>query len=176
MNLYLTTSIFSVICAILGVAFLLPTFKTIAFSFLRSQLASYIFFGSGLLWFVWILWNLGEADFGNYKMILIAIFGGAGLLAFKHLPDFLSVRGLCVLLLLFMRACIDSAFMEEPESRKVMVAFAYVVVVASIYFGCLPYRMRDFFEWLYAKNIRVKTFGVLLLLASGAMDAAMILY
>lgn len=176
MDLFFTTLIFSLLCAFAGVAFWIPSFKPYAFKFLRSEKAAYLLFGSAALWFVWILFNLGEADFGQYKFILIAIFGGASILAFKHLPDFLSVRGLSALMLLFFRVALDSAFMQEPNSRLVMVTLAYIAIVAFIYFGCLPYRMRDFFEWLYAKNLRVKTFAILLLLASFSMDVSMLFY
>lgn len=176
MDLLLATSIFSAILTALGAAFFMPQFKPFAFGFLRSRAAALVLFGSGAIWFLYILYHLGEADFGQYKFYLMAIFGAAGVSAFKYLPDFLSVRGLCVLALLFMRVCVDSAFMQEPESRKIMVAIAYAVVVAAIYFGCLPYRMRDLFEWLYARECRVKAFAAILMAAGLSMCVATLFY
>lgn len=154
----------------------MPQFKELAFKFLRSKSAALVFFGAGGLWFLWILFNLTQADFGDYKFILMAVFGIAGVLAFKYLPDFLSVRGLCVLMLLSLREFIDSAFMLDIPSRLVMVSLAYVAVVAFIYFGCLPYRMRDFFEWLWEKSYRAKGFGVFLMACAFSMYAAMLYY
>ncbi|MBO7521913.1 MAG: hypothetical protein J6T16_06710, partial [Opitutales bacterium] len=97
-----------------------------------------------------------EADFGQYKYILMAVFGGAGLLSFKYLPDFLSVRGLSVLMLLSLREFINSAYMLDEPYKAAFVSYCYALVVAFIYFGCLPYRMRDLFEGVYAKPVRVK--------------------
>lgn len=176
MNLYLSTAILATLCMAAGVAFFFPAFKDTAFKFLRSQKAAIAFFGSALIWFMWILFNLSEADFGNYKLILMLVFGGAGLLAFKYLPDFLSVRGLSVLMLLSLREFIDSAFMLDIPSRLVMVSIAYALVVAFIYFGCLPYRFRDLFEWLWEKPSRVKGFGALFVLLALSMYGAMLFY
>lgn len=176
MNLYISTAIFATLCLITGLAFFFDEFKSLAFKFLRSKNAAIVLFGSGGLWFLWILYNLAQADFGDYKFILMAIFGGAGLLAFKYLSDFLSVRGLCVVMLLALRQFIDSAFMLDIPSRLVMVSIAYICVVAFIYFGCLPYRMRDFFEWLWEKSVRAKAFGFLLFLCGISMYISMIFY
>lgn len=176
MNLYLSTAVLAALCLALGAAFFWPAFKGLAFKFLRSPKASIVFFGGALIWFMWILYNLSEADFGNYKSILMLVFGGAGLLAFKYLPDFLSVRGLSVLMLLSLREFIDSAFMLDIPSRLVMVSIAYALVLAFIYFGCLPYRMRDLFEWLWERPSRVRAFGSLFVLAALSMYGAMIFY
>ncbi len=176
MNLYISTAILATLCLAAGLAFFSEKFKPLAFKFLRSPRAAVALFGAGIVWFVLILLNLSEADFGNYKFILIAIFGGAGLLAFKYLPDFLSVRGLSVVMLLALREFIDSAYMLDIPARLTMVAIAYVLVVAFIYFGCLPYRMRDLFEWLWQKSSRVKSFGGLFILAALSMYVSMIFY
>ena len=159
MNLYLATALFSALLIAAGAGFFFPGFKKSAFGFLRSQTAAYVLGAIALAWFVWLLWNLSEADFGNYKMWLIALFGGAGLLSFKYIPDFLSVRALAVIVLLSMRQFLDAAFLQEPSSRLVMVVLAYAIIVIFIWLGCLPYKLRDFFEWLYQKPQRPKVFA-----------------
>lgn len=178
MNLYISTYIFAILFLFVGIAFGFRSeqIRTKAFEFLRSKTAAYILFGGSAIYFVYILSQLGESDFGNIKHWLILIFGGASLLAFKFLPDFLSVRGLAAALLLFSRFAIDSAFMQEPQSRLVMVSVAYIVVVASLYFGALPYRMRDMFEYLYERPIRTKVFGIAMLLCSIALVLSTIFY
>jgi len=151
-------------------------FKQKSISFLRSQNWAYILFGLSTLWFVYILSQLGEADFGDFKMILILIFGGAGLLSFFFLEDFLSVRGLCILLLLSSRAILDAAFMQDIPARLVVVSISYIVIVFSIYVGCLPYRLRDFFNYIYAKSIRQKTFALTLTSTGVAILASTLFY
>ncbi len=162
MNLYISTYLLGLIYLLAGLPFLFPSEGSRKFvgGFLRGKKWAIYLTLAATAWFVYILSQLGEADFGDYKLWLILIFGGAGLLSIKFLDDFLSVRALCVILLLACRAFIDSAFMQEPEARKIMVAGAYFLVVACMYFGCLPYRARDLSEWLYAKPARAKAFGI----------------
>ena len=162
MTLYQSTYLFAAILFLSGVAFIMPSCKKYLYAFLRSKTAAVITFGGGGLWFLYILSQLGEADFGDIKVYLIGIFGVAGLLAFKYLDDFLSVRGLAIIGLLLSRVFIDSAFMQEPMSRLTLVSLSYVTVVAFLYLGALPYRLRDFFDYIYARKGRAQIFGVAL--------------
>lgn len=162
MTLYQSTYLFAAILFVCGIFFFFPKFKPLVTAFPRSKTAAVVTFGGGGLWFLYILSTLGEADFGDIKIYLIAIFGVAGLLAFKYLDDFLSVRGLAILGLLLPREFLDSAFMQEPVSRLTLVSLSYIVVLASLYLGALPYRFRDFLEFLYLKPQRAVYFGVLL--------------
>ena len=161
MNLYLSTYLLATISFVLFVIFALKTdaCEKMMINFLRSTTASVVFFGSGLVWFLYQLSQLGEADFGQIKGILMAVFGTAGFLAFFYLNDFLSVRGVCVLILLLGRVFLDSAFMQEPVSRLNLVTQTYIWVVIAIYLGAVPYRLRDFFCYIYADKIRAKILG-----------------
>ncbi len=174
MTLYQSTYLFALLLTVLGTpfAFFTSSFEKMAFSFLRSTKAAIITFGSGGLWFLYILSQLGESDFGNIKGMLMLVFGGAGILAFFYLNDFLSVRGLSVLALLLSREFLDSAFMQEPASRLLLVTLTYIVVVSALYLGAVPYRLRDFFSYLYEKQIRAKIFGIALCLCAIALVLA----
>lgn len=112
----------------------------------------------------------------RHKIYLIAVFGIAGILAFKYLDDFLSVRGLAILGLLLSREFIDSAFMKEPVSRLTLVTLSYFVVLASLYLGALPYRFRDFLEFLYATPRRAPVFGAILAAAAAALAISSLFY
>ena len=59
-----------------------------------------MFFGAGAVWFLINIWNLSPADFGEYRTPLFVFFGAVAILAFKYVPDFLAVRGVCALVLL----------------------------------------------------------------------------
>ena len=169
MGIFLSTIILAALFLALGIAFAFEGFKKYAFAFLRSKSAAYVLVGIAGAWFLWILYNLTEADFGQYKYILMAVFGGAGILSFKYLPDFLSVRGLSVLMLLALREFVDSAYMLDEPCKAVFVSYCYALVVVFIYFGCLPYRLRDFFEFLYAKPIRVKILSTFFVISAAAL-------
>lgn len=152
------------------------TAQNLSSKFLRSKLAALLFFGTALLWFVYILSQLGEADFGDIKGILIAIFGGAGLLAFKFLPDFLSVRGAAILALLGCRICLDSAYMQDPQSRLVLVTLSYVIVFMALYFGAIPYRLRDVLNKIFEKDLRVKILAGVSAVCASALVVASLAY
>ncbi len=178
MTLYQSTYLFALLLALVGLpfAFFTSAFEKPAFAFLRSTKAAIVTFGGSGLWFLYILSQLGESDFGNIKGMLMLVFGGAGVLAFFYLNDFLSVRGLSVLTLLLAREFLDSAFMQEPTSRLLLVSLSYAFVVAALYLGAVPYRLRDFFTYLYEKPIRAKAFGLSFCACSIALVLASIAY
>ena len=176
MDLYTATLLFGALCFLGGAGFFFGRFEAPAMRFLRSPSAAYVLGAAAIAWFMWILFNLGEADFGQYRFLLMALFGGAGLLSFKYLPDFLGVRALCVLLILTFRQCLDAAFMAEPASRLVMVSLVYVFTVACVYFGCLPYRLRDFFNWLFGRPVRARLFAVLMCSCGAAVWISTLFY
>lgn len=178
MNLYASTYILAAVFAVAAFAlFARPdAARKCAMRFLRSKTASYVTFGAATLWFVYLLSQLGEADFGDIKGILIVLFGGAGLLAFKYLPDFLSVRGAAIIALLSCRAFIDSAFMQEPPSRLLLVSVSYLIVVFALYIGTLPYRMRDILEWIFASGRRTKACAALFAALFAALICASLMY
>ncbi len=169
MNLYLATYLLAGIYLAFGLGFFFKSFTPFALAFLRDKTLTLFLGAVAIAWFVYCLYNLGEADFGQYKFFLIAIFGGAGVLAFYYLPDFLGVRALCVILLLSMRVFLDAAFMQEPAARLLMVSYAYITIVAAIYFGCLPYRARDAIEYLSEKPLRAKIYASFMTLSGIAL-------
>lgn len=130
-----------------------PPVRQGVFHFLRSQAAAYLVFGGGAAWFLWHVYNLGEADFGNIKHFLLALFGAVALLSFVYVKDFLVVRGLAVLMLLSARELLDAAYMQyDVPQRLFMVGLVYLGIGAALYLGALPFRLRDLFEWLFKKG------------------------
>ncbi len=178
MNLYISTYLLATISLVLFVIFAMKTdsCEKMMIDFLRSTKAAVVFFGGSGLWFLYQLSQLGEADFGQIKGALIAVFGIAGILAFFYLNDFLSVRGVCVLILLLARQFLDSAFMQEPTSRLVLVSQTYVWVVIAIYLGALPYRLRDFFKFIYERKQRAKILGWIFFACSISLMVSSIFY
>ena len=63
----------------------------------RSRSAALIFFGIGAAWFLFRIWHLSEADFGQYRRPLFVFFAAVAVGAFVYVPDFLAVRGLAVI-------------------------------------------------------------------------------
>jgi len=44
-----------------------------------------------------------------------------------------------------------------------MVSFVYLAIAAAIWLGAQPWRLRDFFGWLFARPLRSRSLGGLLL-------------
>ncbi len=162
MSLTLATLLPGLFLVALGVPLLFNSSRVVSSlkALPRSQSAAYVFFGIGALWFLWNVLHLSPADFGDYRVWLALGFAAVAVLAFKCVPDFLAVRGLCVLVLLSASPLLEAAFMEyQHPQRLFMVTLVYVFIAFAIWLGASPYRLRDFFGWLFARPARSRTFG-----------------
>lgn len=128
-------------------------------AFPRSTNAAYLFFGVGAAWFLYGIWHLSAADFGDYRKLLFVAFAIIAVLAFRSVPDFLAVRGLAAIILMGAMPLLDAAYMEEPQQRKLMVAAVYLAIVFAIWLGAQPWRLRDFIGWLLARPGRARAIG-----------------
>jgi hypothetical protein len=166
MSLLLATLLPGLLLIVLGVPLLANSSRAVAAlkTMPRSMPAAVVFFGAGALWFLWNVMHLSSADFGDYKMMLGIAFAAIAVLAFKCVPDFLAVRGLCVLVLLAASPLLGAAYMEyQYPQRLFLVTFVYVLIALAIWLGASPFRLRDFFEWLFARPGRIRTAGGVLL-------------
>jgi hypothetical protein len=126
----------------------------------RSTRATYVFFGAGAAWFLYAIWHLSAADFGEFRGWLFVGFALIAALSFKSVPDFLAVRGLCTLVLMSAMPLLDAAYMEyDKPQRLLMVAAVYVAIALAIWLGAQPWRMRDFLAWLFARPGRPRSLG-----------------
>ena len=163
MNLVYFTLCTSGFLELLGLFLTFKSFKAeeVIRKFLRSQKASILLLAIGLFWFLFHhVQNLGEADFGEYKFIIGLIGVFIAVSSYFFINDFLAVRALCILLLFYSRLALDSAFLQEPQSRLFLVTVIYFIVMCAIYFGAWPYRLRDFLNWLYGNSKRSILLGV----------------
>ena len=128
--------------------------------FPRSSKLSVILLALGLSWFIARhVVQLSEADFGEYRLYIggIAIF--IGVTSYVYVRDFLAVRALCILALFYSREVLDAAFLQEPATRLFLVSIIYLIIVAALYFGAWPYKMRDFLDWIFDKSVRPACLG-----------------
>jgi hypothetical protein len=162
MLLFQTSLITGLILSVFGclILFYKSNLQVALVSFPRSNIFSVISVSVATLWFLWRhVAFLGEADFGDYKLIIGSVALATALLSFVFVPDFLAVRGLAMLILLWSREVLDSAFLHSSVNRLVLVAIVYFLIIASIYFGAWPYKMRGLIDWLFQQTIRIKIFG-----------------
>jgi len=131
--------------------------------FPRSRTAAYILFGAGAAWFLSAVWNLSPADFGEYRTYLFIGFAIIAILAFKCVPDFLAVRGLCAIVLMGAMPLLDAGYMNYTYWQIYFYKIAVFVAIAlAIWLAAQPWRMRDFIGWLLARPQRTKATGAIL--------------
>lgn len=128
-------------------------------------------------WFLWKILNLGPSDFGNYRHLLFLLFAATLFGSIYYVRDFLAVRGFAILTLLCANVGLKSAFghYEIPE-RLFLVGVLYLFIVAAMYFGTMPYRMRDLLDFLYRRPLRVRSCGVLFTAAGLGLVVSAVLY
>tara|TARA_Y100000588_G_C14111040_1_gene863008 strand:- start:216 stop:755 length:540 start_codon:yes stop_codon:yes gene_type:complete len=166
MTLFGFTILTSLLLGVLGMFFVLASeiTRSIAIGFPRSMPTAYFTMTAAAAWFIFRhVRNLSQADFGEYKFLIGGITLLLLVLAFKFLADFLSVRGCSALVLFFSREALDAAFLQEPLSRLFLVAIIYVALSIALYLAAWPYRLRDFFNWLYSSRVRPRILGGLML-------------
>ena len=106
------------------------------------------------------VWNVNLepiADFSAYKPALMIGFATVGVLSCIFVQDFLAVRGLAVVLLLLAKLMVDTGSPHLGQSPWVLViqVWAYVLVVAGIWFTVAPWKLRDVLNWATANQSRI---------------------
>jgi hypothetical protein len=138
--------------------------------FPRSLPAGVVLMLLGTGWFAWYFNQEQVSDFANYKSYLMWAFVAIGVSTCIFVQDFLAVRGLAVVFLLLAKLMVDTARWAETDWRLVFVTWAYVLVVAGIWFTIWPWHLRDILNWGTASDRRVRV-GSALRLAFGLFVA-----
>jgi len=112
----------------------------------------------GTTWFVWNVNNEPIADFSAFKPYMMTGFAAVGVLSCLFVQDFLAVRGLAVVFLLLAKLMVDTGRPHLGQSPFVLViqTWAYVLVVAGIFFTIWPWKLRDLLEWTTATESRTR--------------------
>lgn len=181
MSLFLATLLSGLFLALLGALLFWNNslVGSMAKALPRSNRGAWLFFGAGALWFILRCAQLNESDLIFFKTpgVVMIAFGVLAVLAFIYAPDFLAVRGLCMLMLLAAEPLLYAAYMEyEHPQRLLLVAAVYLGLGLALYLAAAPYRLRDFFEWLFRQPARPRLVGTLLLSYGLATAAAAFTY
>jgi hypothetical protein len=133
-------------------------FAATARKFPRNYAAGVVLMLLATGWFVWSVNNEPIADFSAYKPAMLAGFAAVGVLSCVFVRDFLAVRGLAVVLLLLAKLMVDTGRPHLGESPFVLViqTWAYVLVVAGIWFTVTPWKLRDLLNFATANETRVR--------------------
>ena len=114
-----------------------------------------------LLATAWFVWNVNVepiADFSVFKPYMIAGFMAVGILTCIFVQDFLAVRGLAVVMLLLAKLMVDTGRPHLGTTPWVLVIqlWAYLLVVAGVWFTVTPWKLRDILNWATATEERIR--------------------
>lgn len=124
--------------------------------FPRSLPWGYVLVAAATLWFLYNLSLESVADFAAYKPMMFGGFALVGALVCIFIPDFLSVRGLALILMLLGKLMLDTARWNASPWRLVIVIWAYLMICAGMWFTVSPWRCRDLINWGTATEQRIR--------------------
>ena len=128
-------------------------------------------------WFLFKISQLGQSDFGDYKNILLVLFGATLVGSILYVRDFLAVRGVAIIILLAANTGLKAAFgLYDIPERLLLVTVLYVLITASLVYGIMPYHMRETMNWFGAGPARVRKGGILFTGIGVALLVAALLY
>ena len=131
-------------------------FAAAARKFPRYTPLGYVLMIISTIWFVANVSHESVSDFASFKPALYGLFVAVGLGACVFVQDFLAVRGLAVFLLLLAQLMVDTARWVETPWRLVITTWAYIWVVAGMWFTVSPWRLRDLIAWATANESRTR--------------------
>jgi hypothetical protein len=101
---------------------------------------------------IWSCMDLGE--FYKIERPVQMVIIGVGIGVILCVREFLAVRALGFLMILAAAPMLESAFLKDPQSRLLLVAFAYGIAVMGMFWVGMPYLLRDQVNWVLAKPRR----------------------
>src|ERR1051326_6924464 len=122
----------------------------------RSMMAGVILLTIDLIWAFWLLSTMEMGEFATFRRPLLVALPIGYLLVLRFLEEFLAVRALGVLCLLAAEPLLGAAFFRYEPSRLLVTVFAYLLVVAGLFWVTMPYLLRDQIDWMTRQNSRWK--------------------
>jgi hypothetical protein len=113
----------------------------------RSRVMGIILLTICLAWTFWLLATIQMGEFSGFRRPLLIALPIGYLLVLRFVEEFLAVRALGILCLLFAEPLLDAAFLRYETSRLLVTVFAYVLIVAGLFWVAIPYILRDQINW-----------------------------
>jgi hypothetical protein len=122
----------------------------------RSLLAGVILLTVDLIWSFWLLFTMEMGEFSSFRKPLLIALPIGYLLVLRFLEEFLAVRALGIFCLLAAEPLLDAAFFRYEPSRLLVTVFAYLLVIAGLFWVTMPYLLRDQINWMARHDGRWK--------------------
>jgi hypothetical protein len=130
------------------------TSQAAARSLPRSRIAGFVLFTIAFFWSFWLLATMEMGEFSSFRKPLLFVLPVAFLLVLRFVDEFLSVRALGILFLLAAEPLLDAAFFRSERSKLLVTIFAYLLILAGLFWVTMPYLLRDQINWSARTNGR----------------------
>jgi hypothetical protein len=130
------------------------TSQAAARSLPRSRVAGFVLLTIAFFWSFWLLATMEMGEFSAFRKPLLFILPAGFLLVLRFVDEFLAARALGILFLLAAEPFLDAAFFRSETSRLLVTVFAYLLIVAGLFWVTMPYLLRDQINWSARTNGR----------------------
>ena len=151
--------------------------QTAARNLPRSRVAGFVLLTIAFFWSFWLLATMEMGEFSSFRKPLLFILPVGFLLVLRFVDEFLAARSLGILFLLGAEPLLDAAFFRDETSRLLVTVFAYILIVAGLFWVTMPYLMRDQINWSARTNGRWRiTHGLVFLYGVAILACAVTRY
>src|SRR5437868_7097474 len=105
----------------------------------RSFVAGVVLLTIDLAWSLCLIGTMEMGEFQAFRRPLLIALPIGYFLVLRFVDEFLSVRALGILCLLAVEPLLDAGFLRYETSRLLITGFAYLLVVAGLFWVTMPY-------------------------------------
>lgn len=139
--------------------------------FPRSWPIGIVLLTLAFLWSFWLLATMEMGEFSAFRKPLLIGLPIGFILALRFVNEFLAVRALGILFLLAGEPLLEAAFLRHETSRLLVTVFAYILIVAGLFWVTMPYLLRDHIDWGTRSTGRWQAMNLIALVYGGAILA-----
>jgi len=125
--------------------------------FPRSGVAGIVLLSLVLVWSFWLLATMEMGEFSSFRRPLLVVLPIGYLRVLRFVEEFLAVRALGILCFLGAEPLLEAAFFRYETSRLFVTVFAYLLILAGLFWVTMPYLLRDQINWSAQSNMRWRT-------------------
>ena len=158
---------FLVVVGVLGL--MKPDFAQVVKQFPRSRFAGIVLLTICLAWTFWLLATIQMGEFSSFRRPLLIALPIGYVLTLFFVDEFLAARALGIICLLAAEPLLDAAFLRYETSRLLVTVFAYLLIIAGLFWVAIPYVLRDQLNWIARSVFRWRCLHAIELIYGGVL-------
>jgi len=146
-----------------------PDVANVVQRFPRSRIAGVVLRTICLIWTFWLVATIQMGEFSSFRRPLLIALPVGYVLALFFVDEFLAVRALGILCLLAAEPLLDAAFLRYETGRLLVTVFAYLLIIAGLFWVAIPYVLRDQINWIARSGFRWRCLHAIELIYGGVI-------